>query len=70
MVAPLNLAKLDNLAACNLAGKLENLDWLLLVGQVAIQLYRFQWHCISQRDIRHLCVALLELRNVEHIVNS
>ena len=70
MVAPLNFIELDNFAACNSVGKLENLDWLLLVGQVAIQLYRFQWHCISQRDISHLCMALLQLRNVEHIVNS
>ena len=32
MVAPLNFSKLDNLAACNSAGKLENLDGFLLVG--------------------------------------
>ena len=70
MVAPLNFAKLDNLAAGDSTGNLENLDWFLLIGQIAIQLNRFQWHGISQRDIRHLCVALLELRNVEHIVNS
>ena len=48
MVTPLNLAKFDNLAACNSAGRLEYLDWFLLVGQVGIQLNRFQWHCISQ----------------------
>ncbi|VAI76205.1 unnamed protein product [Triticum turgidum subsp. durum] len=32
MVAPLNSAKLDDLATCNSAGKLENLDGFLLVG--------------------------------------
>ena len=61
MVAPLNFAKLDNLAACDMAGKLENLDWFLLIGQIAIQLNRFQWHYISQMNISHLCVSLLQL---------
>ena len=70
MVAPLNLAKLDNLAACDSAGKLKNLYWFLLVGQVGIQLNHFQWHCMSQRYISHFCVALLQLGNVEHVVNS
>ena len=70
MVAPLYLAALDNLVACDSDGKLENLDWFLLVGQIAIQLNRLQWHCISQRDISHLCVALLQLGNVEYIMNS
>ena len=31
MVAPLNFAKLDNLAASNPAGVLENLDGFLLI---------------------------------------
>ena len=34
MVAPLNFAKHDNLAVSNMAGKLENLDWLLFIGQM------------------------------------
>ena len=37
MVAPLNFAKLDNLAACDSAGKLDNLDWFLLIGQITVQ---------------------------------
>ena len=36
VVAPLNLAKLDNLVACNSARKLENLDWLLLISQITV----------------------------------
>ena len=32
MVSPLNFAKFNDLAACNSAGKLENLDGFLLVG--------------------------------------
>ena len=36
MVAPLNFAKLDNLAASNSAGKLENLDWLLFIGEITV----------------------------------
>ena len=47
VVAPLNFAKLDNLAAYDSAGELENLYWFLLVSQIAIQLNRLQWHCIS-----------------------
>ena len=70
MVAPLNFAKLDNLAAGDSTGIIENLNWLLLVGQILIQLNRSQRHCISHRYISHLCVALLQLGNVEHIVNS
>ena len=70
MVAPLNFVELDNLAVCDSAVKLENPHWFLLLGQIAIQLYRFQWHSISQRYLSHLCVALLQLRNMEHIVNS
>ena len=70
MVTPLNFAELDNLAVCDSAGKLENLNWFLLVGQIAIQLNRFQWHCISQWNISHLCMALLQLGNVKDIVNS
>ena len=42
MVAPLNFAELDNLAACDSTGKLENLDWFLLVGQITLQLNCFQ----------------------------
>ena len=70
VVAPLNFAKLDNLAAGDSAGILKNLDWFLLIGQITVQLNRFQQHCVSQRYISHLCVALLQLRNMEHIVNS
>ena len=70
MVTPLNFAELDNLAARDSAGKLENLDWFLLIGQIAIQLNRFQWHCISQWYLGHLCVALLQLGNVKYIMNS
>ena len=70
MVAPLNFTKLDNLAARNSAGKLENLDEFLLVGQITIQLNCFQGHYISQRNIGHLCMALLQLGNVKHIMNS
>ena len=70
MVAPLNFAELDNLAARDSASKLENLDWFLLIGQIAIQLNCFKWHRISQRYISHLCVALLQLGNMEHIMNS
>ena len=70
MVTPLNLAELDNLAAGDSAGKLENLHWFLLISQITIQLNRFQWHFISQRYIGHLCMALLQLGNVEHIMNS
>ena len=69
-MAPLNFAKLDNLAAGNSAGKLENLGWFVLVGQITIQLNCFQGHCISQRNIGHLSVALLQLGNVKHIMNS
>ncbi len=70
MVAPLNFAKLDNLAARDSTGIFENLDWFLLISQITIQLNCFQWHCIFQWYISHLCVALLQLRNVDHIVNS
>ena len=70
MMAPLNFAKLDNLAVSNSARKLENLDWLLFIGQITIQLNCFQWHYISQRNVSHLCVALLQLGNVKHIMNS
>ena len=38
VVAPLNFAKLDNLAAGDSAGILKNLNWFLLIGQVTIQL--------------------------------
>ena len=65
VAAPLNFAKLDKLAASDSAGKLENLNWFLLVGQIVIQLNSFQWHCVSQRYVSHLRVALLQLRNVE-----
>ena len=47
MVAPLNLAKLDNLTAGDSAGKLKNLYWLLLVSQIIVQLNCLQGHCIS-----------------------
>ena len=57
MVAPLNFAKLDNLAAGDSAGIFENLHWFLFIGQITIQLNCFQRHCISQRYISHLCVA-------------
>ena len=70
MITPLNLTKLDNSTLCDLAGKLENLHWFLLVGQITIQLNRFQWHCISQWYLSHLCVALLQLGNVKYIMNS
>ena len=70
MVAPLNFAKLDDLVACNSASKLENLDGFLLIGQITIQLKCFQLHCISQRNISHLSMALLQLGNVKHIMNS
>ena len=70
MVAPLNFAKLDNLAAGNSAGKLENLDGFLLVGQITIQLNCLQGHCISQRNIGHLSMTLLQLGKVKHIMNS
>ena len=59
MMAPLNLAKLEEFVASNSAGKLENLNWLLLVGQIVIQLNTFQWHCISQQYAIHLRVTLL-----------
>ena len=32
MVAPLNFSELDELAACNSVGELENLDGFILVG--------------------------------------
>jgi hypothetical protein len=70
MVTPLNLAKLDDLAAGNSVGKLENLDRFLLIGQITIQLYGLQWYCISQSNIGHLRMALLQLGNVKHIMNS
>ena len=70
MMTPLNLAKLDDLAAGNPTCSLENLDGLLLIGQITIQLYGLQWHCISQRNIGHLRMALLQLGNVKHIMNS
>ena len=47
MMTPLNLAKLDDLTAGNPACSLENLDGLLLIGQITIQLYGLQLHCIS-----------------------
>ena len=68
VVAPLNFAKLNNLAAGDSAGILMNLDWVVLLGEITLQLN--QQHCISQRYISHLCVALLQLGNVEHVVNS
>ena len=49
MVAPLDFAKLDNLAASDSAGKLEDLNWFLLVGRIIIQLNSFQRHCVSQK---------------------
>ena len=70
MVAPLNFAEFDNLVVCDSARKLENLHWFLLVGQITIQLNRFQWHYISQGNIGHLSMTLLQLGNVEHIMNS
>ena len=70
MVAPLNFAKLDNLVAGDSAGKFKNPDWLLLICQIIVQLSRFQRYYISERNVGHLRVALLQLRNVEHIVNS
>ena len=59
VVAPLNFAKLDNLAAGNSAGKFEDLNWFLLVGQIVIQLNSFQWHYVSQRYVSHLRVTFL-----------
>jgi hypothetical protein len=70
MVTPLNLAELDDLAAGNPGGCLENLDGLLLISQITIQQYGLQWHRISQSNIGYLCMALLQLGNVKHIMNS
>ena len=70
VVAPQDFAKLDNLAAGDSAGILKYLDWFLLIGLITVQLNRFQRHCVSQWYISHLCVALLQLGNVEYIVNS
>ena len=39
--------KVENLAAGDLAGKFKNPDWLLLVGQIIVQLNRLQGHRIS-----------------------
>ena len=36
MVATLNFAKLDDSAASNSAGKLENLEWLLFISQITV----------------------------------
>ena len=70
MVAPLNFAKLDNLAASNSAGKLEDLNWFLLVGQIVIQLNFFPMALYlstvcqpSPRDI-----SLTEKRGTHHVL--
>ena len=39
MVAPQNLAKLDDLAMGNSVRSLENSDGFLLISQITIQLY-------------------------------
>ena len=47
MVAPLNFGKLDDLAAGDSTGKLQNLDWLLLIRRITVQQNRLLGYCIS-----------------------
>ena len=70
VVIPLNLAQLDRLGAGNSLSSLKNLHRFLLVGQVALQPNCIKWDGVSQNDIGHLRVAILQLGCVEYIVNS
>src|ERR1043165_5868717 len=70
VVIPLNLAQLDRLGVGNSLGSLKDLHWLLLISQVTRQLNSIKWNGVSQNNIGHLCVTLLQLGYVEHIMNS
>src|SRR3954465_15722635 len=70
VVIPLNLAQLNRLGAGNSLVSLKDLNRLLLISQVTRQLNSIKWNGVSQNDIGHLCVTLLQLRYVEHIMNS
>src|ERR1041385_969020 len=58
MMIPLNLAQSDSLGAGNSFCSLQNLHRILLISQATLQLNRLKWHCISQRNICHLCMTL------------
>src|SRR3954463_5407681 len=70
VVIPLNLAQLDRLGAGNSLGSLKDLHRFLLISQVTLQPNSIKWNGVSQNNIDHLRVTLLQLGYVEHIVNS
>src|SRR3954462_12015953 len=61
VVIPLNLAQLDRLGAGNSLDSLKNLHRLLLISQVTRQLNSIKWNGVSQNNIGHLSVTLLQL---------
>src|SRR3954469_24108696 len=66
VVIPPNLAQLDRLGAGNSLGSLEDLHRLLLISQVTLQLNSIKRYGVSQNNICHLSVTLLQLGYMKH----
>src|SRR6266540_6344678 len=63
VVAPLHLIGLERSSSGSSFFLIQNLDWMLLIGQIWFQLDCFDFNCF-----RWYSEALLELRNMEHTV--
>src|SRR3954471_23122762 len=69
VVATLNFAELDGLATSLSLSCFQNLDRLLLIGQVTFQMNFLKRYSIIPRSLRHFRVTLLQLTNMKHIVH-